>query len=191
MRPRRALLILALTLIAAALAGCSPAGDGTEGDGAGSGAADVRAQVEPIYREAAECIRTHGYPEFPDPVIADDGTVAELPENVQRILEQRKATLEPACQPILDRLPASVREAQEGGHTATPEEVAMLRRFAACMRQHGVPDWPDPGSDGRFPMTDQFAREGKSPRIVNGFRSCEDLNPDPNHRLSFSGAPKK
>jgi hypothetical protein len=180
--PRRALRLLALAAVAAALAGCAAAGTGDDG-GAADGNATVRDQALPIWREAAECIRAHGYPDFPDPEVAEDGTV-ELPEEVGRKLDGNREA-QRACEPILDRLPASVRQAMDGG-TATPEEVAQLRQFAACMRQNGLPNWPDPGSDGRFPMTDEIEREGKSPRVLNAMRSCDRLNPDSEKRITFS-----
>jgi ABC-type sugar transport system ATPase subunit len=53
-------------------------------------------------------------------------------------------------------------------------------RFAACMRQHGVPDWPDPKADGTFPFVGTaLEREGKSPRVLAAARACRQLNPDP------------
>jgi hypothetical protein len=185
MTVRRILHGLALTAMAAALAGC--AGGGTAGDG--EEPADVRAQAAPVWREAAECIRAHGYPDFPDPVVADDGTV-KLPEDVARNLDRNQDAAR-ACEPILDRLPASVRQAQEGGGTATPEQVAQLRRLAQCMRQNGLPNWPDPGSDGRFPLTDEIRREGKSPRVRNAMDRCDALNPDPEKGLTFSDSKDK
>jgi hypothetical protein len=184
--PRRALRLLALAAVAAALAGCAATGTGDDG-GAADGSATVRDQALPIWREAAECIRAHGYPDFPDPEVADDGTV-KLPEEVGRKLDGNREA-QRACEPILARLPASVRQAMEGP-TATPEEVAQLRRFAACMRQNGLPDWPDPGSDGAFPLTDEIEREGKSPRVLNGMRTCKDLNPDSEKGIKFSSREK-
>jgi hypothetical protein len=183
-RPRAkvgARAVAALTAAVAALAGCSAAG----GAAATGTTASVRDQVVPVYRELTRCIREHGYPDFPDPVVRDDGTV-ELPESVKDKLEHQEAARR-ACEPIIERLPASVRD---GRKAATPEQVAQLRRLAQCMRQNGLPEWPDPRGDGTFPLTDQIQREGKSRRVLNAIDRCADLNPDPKKGLSFSAEGK-
>jgi hypothetical protein len=41
------------------------------------------------------------------------------------------------------------------------------------MRENGVPEWPDPNADGSFPSGSVLETEGKSPRIVAGFRACQ------------------
>ena len=35
-------------------------------------------------------------------------------------------------------------------------EFQQLVRFAVCMRQHGYPNWPDPGIDGVFALPGQI-----------------------------------
>ena len=30
--------------------------------------------------------------------------------------------------------------------------------FSRCMRQHGLPDWPDPRTDGTFPLNRRLLR---------------------------------
>jgi hypothetical protein len=177
--PARA--VAAAVAAGAAVAGCTAAG---AGGAVTSTTLSVRDQAIPVYRELTRCIREHGYPDFPDPVVRDDGSV-ELPDAVQDRLDRQEAALTP-CKPILQRLPASARDRRKA---ATPEEAAQLRRLAQCMRQNGLPEWPDPRSDGTFPLTDQIQREGKSPRLLNAMRRCADVNPDPKKGLSFSGGP--
>ena len=77
-------------------------------------AARLREQVAPVYGELAACIRAHGCPAFPDPVVNDDGT-ADIPDDAQRELNQREAQIRPACEHILRRLPASVQDDGGGG----------------------------------------------------------------------------
>jgi hypothetical protein len=38
--------------------------------------------------------------------------------------------------------------------------MTKLRRFAQCMRAHGLSDWPDPKADGSFDLP-QRLRAGK------------------------------
>jgi len=85
----------------------------------------------------AQCMRDNGYAEFPDP--APDGGIQFLinPESAPRF-EAAAA----ACQPLA---PAGL-----GDETITPEDLEALVRFAQCMRENGLPNFPDPDSTGGF-----------------------------------------
>ena len=47
----------------------------------------------------------------------------------------------------IEGLPAS---AQDNGVSAA--DLEHIRRYAGCLRQHGMPTWPDPKPDGSFPV---------------------------------------
>jgi hypothetical protein len=56
--------------------------------------------------------------------------------------------------------------------TATPHEKAV--KFAACMRENGYPDFPDPKASGEFPTFGISV----SPTVWTGaLRACKDLQP--------------
>ncbi len=38
------------------------------------------------------------------------------------------------------------------GGPVTPAQLAQLRRWAACIRAHGLPSFPDPRPDGGFTL---------------------------------------
>jgi hypothetical protein len=160
-------------LLLALLAGCSAGGSGAAGP---SPTAVTNDQILAIGREAAQCMRSHGIPDFPDPTIDGAGHLA-LPngaqgEHVKEEMQANPAALQ-ACEPILDRLPPAAR----GGGSEGPvsqEDMAKLLQFAQCVRQHGVPEWPDPKSDGTFPLSGTpLATEGKSPRLVSAWLACK------------------
>jgi hypothetical protein len=186
-RPGRRLPAAATLIVAlAAVPGCAAAGDSTSGEDPPPG--QVRAQAEPVWREFAECVRARGYPDLPDPVVADDGT-ARIPGEAARVAKERHADALSACQPILRRLPAGANAAIAGRHGLEPptsEQLTQLRRFAGCMRQHGVPEWPDPTGDGTFPLSDALSREGKSPRVIAARESCDELSPDAGRRIKVA-----
>jgi hypothetical protein len=96
------------------------------------------------------CIRANGAPNLPDPQIdADDGQPyfpAGTPSPPERALR--------ACQPIVDRLPPAAR----GEETRPLADIPALVRFARCMRDHGLTDFPDPGADGTFRLAGTDAR---------------------------------
>lgn len=96
-----------------------------------------------------ECLRTHGYPNWPDAVIDNSGR-GNYPEVAG--LDEKGAidALQSTCGHILDQLPA---EAQPHQQQVTAAQLATLLQFARCMREHGEADWPDPQPDGGFPLS--------------------------------------
>jgi len=160
-------------LLLAVLAGC--------GAPAGSQAATTTTAPDAvaIWREVIQCLRDNGMPNLPDPQIDRNGEPhfpggdpGDPPERARR-----------ACEPIYNRLPPSARGDGGGGgreETRPPADIAALLRFARCMREHGMPDWPDPKADGTFPLVGtSLEREGKSPRFLTAARACRQFNPDP------------
>ena len=130
-----------------------------------------------IGRQYSQCLRDHGLPDFPDPVI-NDGQLS-LPANSggddpKQALMNNEAARQ-ACTPILDRLPATARHGQ--GHTPSPQEMQADMQFSQCMRENGIPEWPDPLPNGDFPLSTPLEQEGKSARVVTGLQAC-------NHFLS-------
>jgi hypothetical protein len=126
-----------------------------------------RASETEVLHAAAQCIRDHGVTNFPDPVIAADGSVQydkqllnSLPDSVTHPIQQ-------ACQ-------AQITAAQQyvdpsGQQQATPQELATDRRLAECMRQHGYPNFPDPSPDGGF----QFPAGSQPPlKSSPAFQTC-------------------
>ncbi len=121
---------LAAALLAAVTAGCAaraPAAPTAQG-----------ASTGPL--AFARCMRAHGVPDFPDPsgggpqalqvrpgkVTVDGVTLRETPAQFE--------TAQQACQPT---------EGQGGG-PPSPQMVAAADAFSACMRSHGVTNFPDP-----------------------------------------------
>ncbi|HUN79820.1 MAG TPA: hypothetical protein VMU32_12910 [Solirubrobacteraceae bacterium] len=149
---RLALPVLVLLLLALLVAGCggsspssgvahignasatTPTSGGSSG-GAPEGEAPSAATQEKMVK-FAQCMRTHGEPEFPEP---DEGRIVvhnrnghgPNPESAQF------QAAEKACKQY-----APVRQAP------SPEQQAKIReqalKFSECMRQHGVPNFPTP-----------------------------------------------
>jgi hypothetical protein len=136
---------LVLAALALALTACGI------GPPAHPAAAQPPANTAGVYRELAQCFRDHGMPDFPDPVVDASGR-AQFPDGV----DKPPAEVLEACKPILDRLPAS------GRVTTNHPDPAMMRRFAQCMRDHGIEDWPDPDSQGRFALPPSLADNMKT-----------------------------
>jgi hypothetical protein len=169
-RPSR---ILAATLavvltgtLAGVLTGCG-SGGGHAQSPTPAGTPNTQ-QVAALYRQLAQCIRQHGVPNLPDPV--QDPTTGEwdLPPGT---VEPGRAAME-ACRSIMERIPQGNRQ---GARSAA--DMAKLRRFAQCMRDHGVPDWPDPNSEGSFSLPARLERLGKR-GIMTQLQACKQYQPE-------------
>ena len=154
---------LGVVLLLAALAGCAASG-GSSAVTTTTGQQDAAA----VWRELVRCARANGMPNLPDPQIDSNGRAA-FPNGTP----DPPASVRRACQSIADRLPASAR----GDTERPPADIQALLRFARCMREHGVTDFPDPKADGTFPHTGSL-RQGKTPRMISALRACGQLNPN-------------
>ena len=137
----------------------------------------------------SRCMRSHGVPSFPDP-----GSSGVLPKvSVQRLgvssLQLQAARR--ACQHLLPGNGGALTASSLRQCELTSDCPAALvqqalnegRRFAQCMRSHGVPNWPDPTTDsaGRpyFDLSAQgFSRQqAHSPQIRARVSECEHVMP--------------
>ncbi len=172
--------LVALTATAA-LSACDPLGGGSATP---SPTAMSDSDILAIGREAVECFRDNGVPTIPDPIL--EGGRLTFPDGVEAQIEaqypqQVLDAAQQACQHIIDRLPQPAVGGEpntEDANPLGPEEIEARRRFAECMRENGVPDWPDPQADGSWPGTGPLATEGKSPRITAGFDACREYWPN-------------
>ena len=108
----------------------------------------------------AQCMRDNGYTEFPDPT--PDGDIRFL--------------IEPGSAPRFEAAAAACRHlAPEGlrGEDITPEELEALVRLAQCMREYGMPTFPDPTSDGRFELR-SISSGPDDPRLAAAMETCRE-----------------
>jgi hypothetical protein len=150
-------------LLLAGLAGCSASG-GSQAATTTTGQQGVVA----VWRQLVACARANGMPNLPDPQIDSNGQ-AHFPSDTP----DPPPSARRACQSIYDRLPASAR----GDTERPPADIQALLRFARCMREHGVVDFPDPKADGTFPLSGAL-RQGKTPQMISGMRACRQLKPN-------------
>ncbi len=159
---------LAPVLLLAALAGCGHGGAHPAASPAPTGMTD--AQILAIGQQFAQCLRSHGLPDLPDPQVSGgELTWGSDNQAVKDGLSGSQAAQD-ACRPILDRLPATAHH----GASYSAADIQHLIQFAQCLRQHGVPEWPDPKADGTFPLRGTpLEREGKSPRMQAAIQACQ------------------
>ncbi len=98
--------------------------------------------VTPVADEAeagrayAQCIRDNGVPDFPDP---DANGQLRGPAHEKQSAPNFRAAQE------------KCRDLAPGGEhqRSDPATVEQMRAFSQCMRDNGLPDFPDPDPDGR------------------------------------------
>jgi hypothetical protein len=122
LRPLAALLLVAL--LAAGCGSDAPAETGT----AGSTATSTTGQDKAV--KFAECIRGHGVADFPDPDAKGD---FQYGVSVSRSVWTKAVD---ACKDL--QPPGSLSSKR------SPKEQTATLRFARCIRENGVKDFPDP-----------------------------------------------
>lgn len=159
-----ALLLLA-TACGAGSASGAPVAHAGSGSSAtpGSGSAQLSAaDRQRLWLQFASCLRQHGADE-PDPSFDSNGNpqwalnIKGLPQAVQQ-----------ACASILQSLNL------HSGQRADPARIAALTRFAQCIRQHGIANFPDPDGSGNF-RTDGDPTQQLG--WAAAFQACSSLQP--------------
>ena len=168
---------------AAGPASSSPAASGTAGSTAGSSAT---AQSVVAY---SQCMRANGVPKYPDP--ASGG---RLPKGNAQSFGVSDATYQAAQRTCRHLLPASgsfdqlSHQCIQDGDCPPALVQQMLtadRRFAQCMRSHGVPSWPDPTLDPSGAPVFKVSAAGithtqtHSPPMEVVIRACLRTDPAP------------
>ncbi|MFB7556245.1 hypothetical protein [Streptomyces brevispora] len=142
----------ALVLLSLVTAGCSGSTD------------SVQAKSSPKSTQGADeiayyrCLADRGIPLD----TTDDGVlrVKKGKDNNAAILaaEKKCAGLRPAPTTVL----------------ATEEDMARARKLSACLREHGVKGYPDPGPDGDAPLSNEMAYAMKTnPDYREANRVCD------------------
>jgi len=141
-------------------------------------------EAAPSSAALARCFTDHGFPASVGSAGSSGGRTLEIAGvaingNVDPSSPQFQAAMQ-ACRKYL---PGG------GPPPETPAEQAAARRamtaFAACMRKHGVPNFPDPNSEGIFPIAGIQAIDPSSPVVGTAFKACESLEPTRGPRIEF------
>jgi hypothetical protein len=91
--------------------------------------------------------------------------------------------------------PAQENVASVSGGGAAPTASASAgadpeqgRKFAACVRENGVPDFPDPGPDGRFDFQQFRDADIDRQKLQSAREACRDLAPNGGQRPQLDAA---
>jgi hypothetical protein len=134
MRPRRAagLAALALTALLAAACGGSPSAAARPSPGPGN------VQQLDVF---AACMRGHGVLNF----YLSNSAAASNSSTTLSIMGHYVTGVNPQTSQFSAAMKACKHLLPGGGpHQMTQQQINNLVKFAACMRSHGYPDYPDP-----------------------------------------------
>ena len=170
--PAAAIVATAILAMAACSSGGSPSS--TSGSPHARGSSSSSSAVA-----YSACMRSNGVPNFPDPDSKGNPPQAD-PQHLGVSSSQLQAA-EQACQHLLPTSGSLQQQTQQCllfgdcPQTLLQQLLIVERRYAQCMRSHGVPDWPDPtvGAKGR-PVFD-LSSAGIDPESADSsqFRSME------------------
>ncbi|HEX5368094.1 MAG TPA: hypothetical protein VFY10_01625 [Dehalococcoidia bacterium] len=158
--------LAALAVLAMLGAGCS-SGASDSGNG-GSGGSNPGATADPHAQavQFAQCMRTNGVNAFPDPDASGSLTIDEVANGSS--IDTSSAAFTNAITACKDLEPAGFT-----GTTRTPEQQAAALKFAQCMRDNGIKDFPDPTADG--PLIDTSRMPGSpGAQSIPGFKAAQD-----------------
>ena len=158
--------LAALALVALIGVGCSngPAETGT------SHSADPHEQAVKF----AQCMRDNGVSEFPDPDADGSLTLDEVVNGSS--IDTSSAAWKDAHGACKDLEPAGFT-----GHQRSAQQQAAALKFAQCIREHGVADFPDPGPDDPLVDTNKIpsANGNGGMDILNAaMRTCGEIFAD-------------
>ena len=174
---RLAILVACTAIVAAACTTNADQGVATLTDAVGTDDQPENVQTEMTTEEAvlafAACMRDNGIEDFPDPEIADDGSVAFGLGGGGQVGDVDREALRTARNACSDLLEQAGIGPGAGDRTEIEDQLV---EFAACLRDNGldVPD-PDfsrqPGAGGVFGGT----LDPSDPDTAAALESCQDL----------------
>lgn len=138
-RKLRPLAALALIAMVALISACGSNAPAATGSGSSSGGGNTATNVEKAVK-FAECMRDNGISEFPDPNASGDFAYGI---KAGSSLDPSTAAWQQAIGACKDLEPPGFMP-----KTLTTQEIDARLKFAQCIRENGVPDFPDPTDNG-------------------------------------------
>jgi hypothetical protein len=133
--------------------------------GCGGGATTAAASGQNGLVAYSHCMRSHGLPTFPDPT-GNDG----IPKDKVPLASPQFGVASKDCQHLIPVTGLGPQTTPQQTHTRVADEIA----FAACLRTHGFPNFPDPTAGGE--LTRQMLANARidlhQPALVQAADAC-------------------
>lgn len=156
-------LLAALAVLGLAVAGCGGSSNSSSSAPAASGGGSSDSTKLVRY---AQCMRQNGVPSFPDPVngqlqlrVTKGGPLDPSSPQFQAAQKACKSLEPPGLQT---------------GSAQSNQQQSQALKFASCMRENGVPNFPDP-QNGAFLVGGGI--DPNSPQFKSAMQACRKLLP--------------
>jgi hypothetical protein len=118
----------------------------------------------------SQCMRSHGMPNFPDPVTTPSGGYGFLTQGI-----------DPKSPAFRSAGEACNAQAPEGWGTAgrplSPAQQQQWLNWAKCVRAHGAPNFADPTFSGGGAVHITGGGTGISPQVQSAIDACKSQMP--------------
>jgi hypothetical protein len=164
------------------------AGCGSSNTSSGSNGSGASAQSSGL--AFAECMRSHGVPNFPDPTAGSGGGVQI--QASQRAGSGQTMTVNgvPVSAPAFQSASQACNAKLPHGGKGPPGGITAIRakalKMAQCMRSHGVPNFPDSPYGQKQLLS---SSSGQAPAIQSAQTACRHLLPHGGQSQSQSQSP--
>jgi hypothetical protein len=155
-----------LGLLVVGCGGGSGSGSGSPSNGGGSASITQKQEVS-SYVTYAACLNKHG---VEVQVARTGGLVWEAAPGVPGARSPQALAAERDCKALV---PTGWYQAPSAAQTA--ESLALMLRYAKCIRAHGVPNFPDPTSQG-LRISASSGINLNAPAFRAAAKSCQKYN---------------
>jgi hypothetical protein len=183
----RLLLTAGLAALALVTDGCggskapSVASLGTTASTAGG---TTTSSAEPSQAAFAACLNSHGFRASPaSAATAGDNSISIAGVVIGGNIDPSSPEFQAAMQACRKFLPGGGPPAMTPAQQA--EHAKAMASFAACMRKHGVPSFPDPNGQGMFSPGSVKELDPSAPRFQSAFKVCAPLQGKVGPRIRF------
>jgi hypothetical protein len=144
------------------------AGEQVPPSASSSAGAPTQAQIKQGQQDAvrfAQCVRSHGVPNFPDPTSPREFKLYIASSEGSPAFQ----SAETACRPVL---PGGGPPSQSAAQRHAQLVAALA--FARCLRSHGFPNFPDPTSSGQLTheMLGNAGIDPRQPAVLQAADAC-------------------
>jgi hypothetical protein len=164
-------MLAVIGLLGAGCGSSAPSETGAAGSTAGrssSSSAQATNSARAKGLKFAQCMRDNGVDAFPDPAASGELTIDEIANGSS--VDTNTAAFEQAISACKSLQPSGFT-----GHRRGAQKQAIALRFARCIRDHGVEDFPDPTPDSPLVDTNRIPsanRDGGMSALNAAMRAC-------------------
>jgi hypothetical protein len=169
LRPLAVLALIAMVVLISACGSSTPTATGTGSSSGGNNTATNHQKAVKF----ADCMRNNGVSAFPDPPASGELTIDGIANGSS--LDTNSPAFKQAISACKDLEPSGFT-----GQKPTAQQMDARLKFAQCMRDNGVNDFPDPTPNGPLIDTNRIpSLAGKDPRSDPGLNAamhkCSDF----------------